>query len=69
VSAITLAELSVGPLVATTDVERSARQSVLQQVVPRVAALPVDVGGERVDGDAAEWADVDGFDLAVGSSS
>jgi tRNA(fMet)-specific endonuclease VapC len=30
VSAITLAELSVGPLVATTDAERAARQAHLQ---------------------------------------
>ncbi len=31
VSAITLAELSVGPLVATSDSERAARQAHLQQ--------------------------------------
>jgi hypothetical protein len=31
ITAVTLAELSVGPLVATTDEERTARQAHLQQ--------------------------------------
>jgi hypothetical protein len=33
---------------------------------PRVAELPVDVGGEGVGRDAAQPTDVDGFELAVG---
>jgi predicted nucleic acid-binding protein len=40
VSAVTLAELSVGPLVARDDAERAARQAVLQQVEADFDALP-----------------------------
>ncbi len=42
VSAVTLAELSVGPLVARDDVERAARQAVLQQVEADFDPLPFD---------------------------
>lgn len=40
ISAITLAELSVGPLVARTDAERRARQAVLQQVESGFSPVP-----------------------------
>ena len=53
VSAITLAELSVGPLVATTDVERSARQSVLQQVEADFHPIPFDDRAARAFGRVA----------------
>ena len=50
VSAITLAELSVGPLVAKTDRERIARQSVLQQVEADFHAIPFDDRAARAFG-------------------
>jgi predicted nucleic acid-binding protein len=53
VSAITLAELSVGPLVATTDLERSARQSVLQQVEADFHPIPFDDRAARAFGRVA----------------
>jgi tRNA(fMet)-specific endonuclease VapC len=53
VSAITLAELSVGPLVATTDEERSARQSVLQQVEADFHPIPFDDRAARAFGRVA----------------
>jgi tRNA(fMet)-specific endonuclease VapC len=53
VSAITLAELSVGPLVATTDEERSARQSVLQQVESDFHPIPFDDRAARAFGRVA----------------
>jgi predicted nucleic acid-binding protein len=40
ISAITLAELSVGPLVAATDAERAARLAHLQQAEADFDALP-----------------------------
>ena len=43
VSAITLAELSVGPLVARTDQERAARQAHLQQAETDFDPLPFDI--------------------------
>ena len=43
ITSITLAELSVGPLVATTDEERAARQSYLQQAEAGFDPLPFDV--------------------------
>ena len=52
-SAITLAELSVGPLVATTDEERSARQSVLQQVEADFHPIPFDDRAARAFGRVA----------------
>lgn len=42
ISTITLAELSVGPLVATIDAERAARQSILQQAESDFEPLPFD---------------------------
>lgn len=53
VSAVTLAELSVGPLVAKTDRERIARQSVLQQVEADFRAIPFDDRAARAFGRAA----------------
>jgi tRNA(fMet)-specific endonuclease VapC len=53
VSAITLAELSVGPLVATTDEDRSARQSVLQQVEADFHPIPFDDRAARAFGRVA----------------
>ena len=53
VSAITLAELSVGPLVARTDAERAARQSVLQQVEADFEAIPFDDRSARAFGQVA----------------
>jgi tRNA(fMet)-specific endonuclease VapC len=53
VTAITLAELSVGPLVATNDVERSARQSVRQQVEADFHPIPFDDRAARAFGRVA----------------
>jgi len=53
VSAITLAELSVGPLVAKSDRERIARQSVLQQVEADFHAIPFDDRAARAFGRVA----------------
>ncbi len=50
VSAITLAELSVGPLVASSDAERSARQAQLQQAEADFDPLPFDVAAARAFG-------------------
>jgi predicted nucleic acid-binding protein len=53
ITAITLAELSVGPLVATNDVERARRQAHLQQVEASFDPLPFDVDAARVFGSVA----------------
>ena len=42
ITAITLAELSVGPLVASTDKERAARQAHVQQAEADFEPLPFD---------------------------
>ncbi len=47
VSAVTLAELSVGPLVATSDDERAARQAHLQQAESDFEVLPFDAAAAR----------------------
>lgn len=47
ISAVTLAELSVGPLVADTDTERAARIAHLQQVEAAFDALPFDADAAR----------------------
>ncbi len=47
ITAITLAELTVGPLVATTDQERAARQAHLQQAESDFDALPFDASAAR----------------------
>ncbi|MGH9188991.1 MAG: type II toxin-antitoxin system VapC family toxin [Acidimicrobiales bacterium] len=47
ISAVTLAELSVGPLVATDDRERAARQARLQQAEADFDPLPFDAESAR----------------------
>jgi tRNA(fMet)-specific endonuclease VapC len=53
ITAVTLAELSVGPLVATTDEERAARQLHLQQAEADFKPLPFDARSARVFGQVA----------------
>ncbi len=53
ISAVTLAELSVGPLVATTDVERAARLAHLQQAEADFDPLPFDADAARAFGQVA----------------
>lgn len=53
ISAVTLAELSVGPLVATNDRERSARQMHLQQAEADFDPLPFDAAAARAFGHVA----------------
>jgi tRNA(fMet)-specific endonuclease VapC len=53
ISAITLAELSVGPLVAATDRERAARQAHLQQAEADFEVLPFDAASARAFGAVA----------------
>lgn len=53
ITAITLAELSVGPLVASTDEERSARQVHLQQAESDFDPLPFDAAAARSFGRVA----------------
>jgi len=53
ITAITLAELSVGPLVAATDKERSARQAHLQQAETDFEPLPFDAAAARTFGRVA----------------
>jgi tRNA(fMet)-specific endonuclease VapC len=50
ISAVTLAELSVGPLVATAERERSVRQARLQQVEADLDPLPFDAASARAFG-------------------
>jgi predicted nucleic acid-binding protein len=53
ITAVTLAELSVGPLVATTDAERAARQAHLQQAEADFDPLPFDAAAARSFGQVA----------------
>lgn len=53
ITAITLAELSVGPLVATSDEERVARQAHLQQAEADFDPLPFDSSAARAFGRVA----------------
>jgi predicted nucleic acid-binding protein len=53
ITTVTLAELSVGPLVATTDEERAVRQSHVQQAESDFDPLPFDVPAARAFGRAA----------------
>jgi tRNA(fMet)-specific endonuclease VapC len=50
ITAVTLAELSVGPLVATDDRERAARQARLQQTEAAFEPLPFDASAARAFG-------------------
>jgi predicted nucleic acid-binding protein len=53
ITTITLAELSVGPLVATTDQERAARQAHVQQAEADFDPLPFDAAAARTFGRVA----------------
>ncbi|GMU77580.1 MAG: hypothetical protein AMXMBFR46_03790 [Acidimicrobiia bacterium] len=53
ITAITLAELSVGPLVAASDTERAARQAHLQQAEADFDPLPFDAPAARSFGQVA----------------
>lgn len=53
ITAVTLAELSVGPLVATGERERAARQAHLQQAEADFDPLPFDAAAARAFGRVA----------------
>jgi tRNA(fMet)-specific endonuclease VapC len=53
ICSITLAELSVGPLIAKTPAEQSARQAMLQIVESTFAPLPFDETSARIFGRVA----------------
>ncbi len=53
ITAITLAELSVGPLVVKSDIERARRVAHLQQVEASFNPLPFDVDAARAFGGVA----------------
>ena len=53
VTAVTIAELSVGPLVARSDVERANRQAVLQQAMSDFEPLPFDAAAAAAFGRVA----------------
>lgn len=53
ISAVTLAELSVGPLVARSEAERAARQAQVQQAEADFEPLPFDAPAARAFGQVA----------------
>ena len=53
ISAMTLAELSVGPLVATDDTERARRLATVQQAEADFDPLPFDAAAARAFGQVA----------------
>ena len=53
ITAVTLAELSVGPLVARDDGERAARQAQLQQAEADFDPIPFDAQAARAFGQVA----------------
>lgn len=53
ITTVTLAELSVGPLVASSDRERAARQAHLQQAEADFTPLPFDSSAARAFGRVA----------------
>lgn len=53
ISAVSLAELAVGPLVAVTEVERERRQAHLQQAEADFEPLPFDAAAARAFGRVA----------------
>jgi tRNA(fMet)-specific endonuclease VapC len=53
ITAVTLAELSVGPLVASDDNERAARQAYVQQAEADFEPLPFDAAAARAFGQVA----------------
>ncbi len=53
ITTVTLAELTVGPLVAATDAERAARQAHVQQAEADFDPLPFDAAAARAFGQVA----------------
>lgn len=53
ITAVTLAELTVGPLVATTEAERAARQAHVQQAEADFEPRPFDAAAARAFGRVA----------------
>jgi tRNA(fMet)-specific endonuclease VapC len=53
ITAVTLAELAVGPLVTDDDGERAKRQAHLQQAEADFVPLPFDAGAARAFGEVA----------------
>ena len=53
ISTVTLAELSVGPLVASSDAEREVRQAHVQQAEANFEPLPFDAAAARAFGRVA----------------
>jgi tRNA(fMet)-specific endonuclease VapC len=53
ITAVTLAELTVGPLVASTEAERAARQAHVQQTEADFDPLPFDAAAARAFGRVA----------------
>src|SRR5213593_4755230 len=53
ITAVTLAELSVGPLVARTEEERAARQAILQQAEADFDSIPFESAAARAFGRVA----------------
>src|SRR5450755_2840504 len=53
ITTVTLAELTVGPLVAATDAERAARQAHVQQAEADFDPLPFDAAAARAFGRVA----------------
>ncbi|HUB40551.1 MAG TPA: type II toxin-antitoxin system VapC family toxin [Streptosporangiaceae bacterium] len=53
ITAVTLAELTVGPLVAADDTERAARQAHVQQAEADFDPLPFDAAAARTFGQVA----------------
>lgn len=53
ISAVTLAELSVGPLVAADDLERARRLATVQQVEADFDPIPFDASAARAFGQVA----------------
>jgi predicted nucleic acid-binding protein len=53
ITAVTLAELSVGPLVATDETKRAVRQAHLQQAEADFEPLPFDAAAARAFGSVA----------------
>jgi tRNA(fMet)-specific endonuclease VapC len=53
ISAVTLAELSVGPHVATSELERAARQAHVQQAEADFEVVPFDAAAGRTFGTVA----------------
>ena len=53
ITTVSLAELSVGPLVATSETERAARQAHLQQAEADFEPIPFDAAAARAFGQVA----------------